>query len=306
MSFTPLSLPWVGGDGNTSEEISCISGELKGNHILTPVLTPNESAIADQINVATTLARATGGTLHVTHPLSIADQPPMDFRYRVTDDTAHEPLDRVLDRIDETTAHGDGGVRYNQRLIKGILRTITTHDIDTLILPRDFPGGVLRREVTNQLAAHISCDVIVVNGRSGYDTVASILLPIAGGRHSGLAADVSRRIAQDCDAWVDILHVVEEDASVQRRERAQEYVNTAYQRIARPETTSTWILTRDDIIETIIEQSKYYELLILGAPTTNRLAQFVYGSTNRSIRTNAWSVVLSARNNTIAYPPSRN
>lgn len=298
MGFTSSILPWRNSDDNTSEEMPYITGNLKGSQILTPVLTPNKPAITDQINVATTLARATGGSLRVIYLPSVSDQVSMEFRYQVTDDTNRKPLTWIFNQINKSIPNGKRGIRYNRYLMKEVLRAITAHDIDTLILPSDSPGGVLGREATNWLATHANCDVIVVNGQSGYDTVVSLLLPIVGGRHTGVAVDVAHRIAKDCDAWVDILHVVEKDASAHRRERAQECVDAAYQRLALPETTSTWVLEADNTVESIIEQSKYYELTILGAPTKHRLAQFVYGSTNQSIRANAWSVVLSVRNNT--------
>lgn len=109
-----------------------------------------------------------------------------------------------------------------------------------------------------------------------------------------MAAD-AQSIAADANAWIDVLHVVDEDAADRRRDEAAELVEDIYRRIARPETTTTWVLEAPDMVEAIAEQSRYYELTILGAPTKSRLRQFVSGSTNRSVRANARSVVLSAR-----------
>lgn len=93
------------------------------------------------------------------------------------------------------------------------------------------------------------------------------------------------------------VHVVDEDASDHRREMVDAYLKAAYRRIARPETTTTWVLEAADATETIIEQSAYYGLTVIGAPTRSRLRRFVSGSTNRSIRNNARSVILSAQSN---------
>lgn len=78
---------------------------------------------------------------------------------------------------------------------------------------------------------------------------------------------------------------------------ARGYLETAQQRIARPEKTTTRLLEADDVADAIVEQSAYYELTVIGAPTTGRLRRLIFGSTNRSIRGSARSVVLSARAN---------
>ena len=57
------------------------------------------------------------------------------------------------------------------------------------------------------------------------------------------------------------------------------------------------MLEADDVAEAIIEQSNYYPLTVLGAPTKGRLRQFVLGSTTQDIRADAQSVVLVGRNN---------
>ncbi|MFB6253062.1 MAG: universal stress protein, partial [Halobacteriaceae archaeon] len=61
--------------------------------------------------------------------------------------------------------------------------------MNTLVIPSGDRTGRLRKEVTEQIAAHADADVVVVNGKAGFETPPSILLPVAGGPHSGVAAD---------------------------------------------------------------------------------------------------------------------
>ncbi|MFC7155014.1 universal stress protein [Halomarina halobia] len=302
MDFTPFTATWLGDGRDLPDGTAHIAGELTGERILVPLLAREAPAVTDQIEIAATLARATDASLHITNPIRVPEQTPMEFREQVATDDDHELLDWALNQASALTSRVDGGFLYSRRIVKGVLRTIATHDVDTLVLPGSSPKDLLRRKVTEQIAAHAECDVVVVNGRSGYGEVPSILLPIAGGPHSGLATDVARQIAEDCDAWIDILHVVEEDAPDRRRDAAEEYVDAAYERIERPETTTTWILEAADTVEAIIEQSRYYPLTVIGAPTKGSLRQFIYGSTNRSVRANARSVVLSAQNDHTAGP----
>ena len=297
MSLSSLGSDLLGGVRDTSEGARGLRGRFDGEHILVPLLTPEVPAVTDQIEIAATLARVTGASLSVVNPVSVPEQTPKKLRSGVADADDGALLDWVLDQAVESTARLDGGFLYARDVVKGVLRTARTRDVDTLVLPSGPYGGRLRRSVTERIAIHADCDVVVVNGRAGYESVASILLPIAGGPHSGLATDFATCIAADCGAWIDVLHVVETDATGRERETAEGIVDDAYHRTARPETTTTWVLEADDAAEAIVEQSRYYGLTIVGAPTTGRLRRFIHGSTNRSVRENAGSVVLSARNN---------
>lgn len=302
MSSGVLAGVWLGGDASDRSGSPHIAGCFEGEHILVPLLNSEVSAITDQVRVATTLARENGATLSVINPIRVPDQISTEFGPQVASSDDEELFQWALDRAAESAPEVEGRFLYTHRLVRGLLDTVSAHDIDTLVLPRGSAAGGLRRGVTERIAAHAECDTIALNGQAGYDTVPSILLPVAGGPHSGLAADVAQCIAAESDAWIDILHVVEGDASDRERELAEACVEAAYHRIAVPERTSTWVLEADDVTEAIIEQSKYYGLTVLGAPTKGRLRRFVYGSTNQSIRRNANSVVLSARNNTDPHP----
>lgn len=277
------------------EEIPQIPGQFDGDHVLVPLLTSDVPVVADQLRVAATLARMTDASLRIINPITALNRTPEEYRREITAEDEQELVDWAVDQV--STSRGDGGFLSTPGLVRHIRRTVAANDIDTLVVPGKSSTGLLRRGITERLATHANCDVITVNGQAGYDEMASILLPIAGGPHSGLAADVAQRIAATCDAWIDILHVVDEEASDHQREIVDAYLEAAYRRIARPETTTTWVLEAADATDAIIEQSAYYGLTVIGAPTKGRLRQFVSGSTNRSIRKNARSVILSARSN---------
>lgn len=294
MSFAPFVADWLGGDEDAPGETPRIAGRLDGESVLAPLLSSSTPTTADQVKVATALARTTGASLSVLDPAGGPGRASKVFSQEFEEDGS-ELLQWARERVGGERPAGADGFLSTHRLVNGVLRTVATEGIDTLVVPGESPGGGLRKGVTGRIAARADCDTVVVNGRPGYDGVPSILLPVAGGPHSGLAVDVARRIATDCDAWIDVVHVVEADASDRRRETAEEYVAAAASRIDRPETT-TWVLEADDAAEAIIEQSGYYGLTVVGAPTKGRLRQFVRGSTNRSIRSSARSVVLSARN----------
>lgn len=290
MGFATVGLAWLGAEADGEFPIA---GELEGRHVLAPLLTSAFESVSDQLRVATALARPAEASLSVIDP-NTTGTVPTEYRPDVGDGDDRELIGWAIDRAADRTASG-GGFTGGRSPVTGVLRAVESYGVDTLVLPGTSKGGLLRRGATERIAAQAGTDVVVVNGEPGYTDPASILLAVAGGPHSGLATDVARRVATDCGAWIDVLHVTGGDPPDRRRRVAEGFVENAARRIGRPETTSTWVLEAPDPAEAIAQQSRYYGLTVVGAPTTSRLRRFVHGSTNRSIRASANSVVLSAR-----------
>jgi len=267
------------------------SGRLGGD-LLVPLLTTDVSAVTDQLRVAVSLARTSHASLHVVSPLAGDKQGPAETD--TTDDVERDLLAWATEHVPEDGREWDG-LGYTRSLLGNIRARLRATDVETLVVPGGAAVSRFRRGLVERVADRAECNVITVNGRHGFEEVPSILLAVADGPHSTLATDLATRIATDCDAWIDVLHVVDEDATDDRRERATERVEAAARRIDRPESTTTWVLEAGDVADAIVEQSAYYGLTVVGAPTKSRLRRFVFGSTNRDIRSDARSVVLSAR-----------
>lgn len=296
-----MSTPSLGGllpgANEASGGILPVAGRFDGTHILVPLLTREIPPVLDQLKTATTLARVRNASLTIINPVSGPEQTPEVYNHEVTDSDDRALLEWAFKQTDDALPHVDGDFIHAREVVKGVLHAVRARDVDTLVIPSSTRTGRLRKEATERIAAHADADVMIVNGKTGFETPPSILLPIAGGPHSGLAADVATTVATDCNAWIDILHIVDEDASPHKRKQAEALVDDVYHRISRPESTTTWVHEATDTVEAIVEQSRCYELIIIGAPTKDRLRQFIFGSTNTSVRKNADSVVLSVRNN---------
>lgn len=282
-------------DASTLLDSAAIEGRFDGTRLLAPLLTSDVPTLTDQLETAKLLAGSTDASLYITNPVRLPEQISPELHSETGSGADVELLNWAVEQASTPSNQVHGGV-YSRRIVTDVLQTISTNDIDTVVLPGTSPRSLLRGEATERIAVHADCDVVVVNGKPGIESVPSVLLPVAGGPHSKLAADLARRIATNSDAWIDVLHVVPENAPVPRREQAETYVETAAQRIARPDTTSTRILEADDPTAAIVDQSRYYPVTVIGAPTKGRLRRLIFGSTNRTIRSDAKSVVLSAWN----------
>ena len=240
-----------------------IAGHVEGEQVLVPLLAPDVAAVTDQLRVAASLARTAGVSLHVFSP-DTGTHRTVPGPGELTPEDERTLVEWATDHVSPGPAEGPLGI--TRELVGGILDCVRAADVDSLVVPSGSVAGRFRRGLTDQLAARADCDVITVNGRQGYEEVPSILLAVADGPHSTLATDVATRVAADCDAWIDILHVVGENATDRRRQRAEDRVAEAARQIDRPESTTTWVLEAEDVAEAIVEQSAYYGLTVVGAP----------------------------------------
>lgn len=279
----------------SAEDTPQLSGRFEGEQILVPLVTASRPVLRDQLRIAASLARTTEATLYVVDPTDSAEEMTTVFTSELRADGDERLLALGEEMVSEPAPLGSRFL-YSRRLVNRLLRTIRTNDIDTLVVPSASAADILREGFGERLSLRADCDVVTVNGKPGYDGVPSILLAVSGGPHSGFATDVAGHVAADCDAWIDVLHVLSGDPPSHRREVAAEHVQRAARRIGRPECTSTWVLDAPSVADAIIEQSRYYGLTVVGAPTQGRLQKFIGQSTNRSIRDNAESTVLSVRN----------
>lgn len=294
MSFAPapsIALSDAPADAGGS---SPVVGGLDGDRILAPLATAERPTLLDQLRIAAALARSGGGSLRVVDPTG-GRRRSLTTREPPVPTAEGDIVDWAVDRLPSSGPPVDGRVLAGRRLADAVAGVAAAEDADAVVVPGGVGEGLLGRDLPERLAGRVDCDVVTVNGRRGYEPVPSILLAVAGGPHSGAAADVARRVAVDCDAWVDVLHVVPTDAGPERRERGRDCVAAARDRIARPDSTARWVLDADDPAEAVAEQSAYYGLTVVGASTTGRLRRVVAGSTSRAIRDGARSVVLSVR-----------
>jgi len=179
---------------------------------------------------------------------------------------------------------------------------ISQHNPSTLVVERN-TGGRLFGELFSDRAERLSTttDVLTVDGRGDTDRIASVLVPIAGGDHSQLAVETGLAVARANDAAVDLFHVIEDDSDA-ARDRGQTLLDSTVSTISDTEAdrVDTWLYEAPDAPAAITEQSNYYDLTVMGAPTDGPLERFVFGSTSKEVQREADSPVIVAHAKNVA------
>lgn len=274
-----------------SDEI-CIGGQLRGQRVLVPLLTDDTARVSDQIQVGVAIAGSTGGSIRIEDPIP-GDEPTHRTFIPEINSSVEGPLNWARDRIAMRERRRIDGILAARRTERRVSEHVRRDEVDTLLLPPARGNGPLGSRRLRRLASTVNCNVVWINGDRGFDQFASILLPIANGPHSGLATDVAAAIAEQVDAHVDVLHVNSPDD--ENDAVAQQLVENAIERTGLDERANPWVLEEHDPVSAIVEQSQYYGLTVVGAPTASRLKQFAYGSTSRSIRDRADNMIIAAR-----------
>ncbi|WP_435359991.1 universal stress protein [Haloarchaeobius sp. DFWS5] len=274
--------------------VSSVSDETGGTG---PVLVvrPGESEATRSVDLAAAMAESRDTDLAVCRPVVTPEGAPLGWPLpdEPRGGQVHREQRIADERVDVTVTQVTSS---GPSLVSAVERAVDRVGASTVVLDASPSQSVLERlfgDVTDRLARTVPCDVVVTNGAGSVGDLASILVPVAGGQHSGLAVDVAGALAVTHDAWVDLYHVVDPDASDRTRECADRYLTAAEERLSGLDRVDTWLCETADVAGSIVEQSRYYDLTVVGAPETSRLRRFVFGSQTAEIRAEADSPVVT-------------
>ncbi|MFU1783665.1 universal stress protein [Haloarcula japonica] len=153
-------------------------------------------------------------------------------------------------------------------------------------------GEGVRGDAADQMRKKASCDVVSVTHPRSEASVSSVLVPLAGGEHSGLAVVVGGALAAGANAVVELLHV-----SQAKDDTAQvtELFDTARARLPGSVELDTQHLEAPDVAQAIIDESAHYDVTVIGKPTQNRLIEFITGSVTKSVTDASENAVLTVQ-----------
>ncbi|ELZ47125.1 UspA domain protein [Halorubrum coriense DSM 10284] len=136
------------------------------------------------------------------------------------------------------------------------------------------------------------------------DRVSSVLVAVGPGPHSGATVDVAREIAAATGAWLELFHVVPSDAALadappdadasgtvapagaadtDYAAAGERLLDAAADRLGEFDRADRWLVEDRTAAGAIVEQSAYYDLVVVGAPTTGTVGRFVFGSTTDTV-----------------------
>ncbi|WP_232700706.1 universal stress protein [Halobacterium wangiae] len=178
--------------------------------------------------------------------------------------------------------------------------------LDSFVASRSITATVVDREETSffslgrdEKTVAKDCHTVVGTRMDRFDSPSSILVPVAKGPHSGLATRVAEAIARSYDCWVELFHVIAEDAPEREAADADRLLDAYEYRMADDVRVDHHVTRAPDPAEKIIEHSQYHDTTILGAPEKGKLRRFLFGYTTDEVKENPEAgPILTAHRNT--------
>lgn len=257
------------------------------------------------VETAGAIARENDGGILLLMVDTFPDQTPLGL---VREDRAIREKETALDSLRELTAERtavpvQACMCLAHSEANAVISQIENHECDAVIF--GFAGirsnrvRLLLGSTREKLLARADCEVYVVNGEIPA-APERVLLAVADGPHSGLAAQTTGSLARAFDAHVDVLHVVDHDASSDDWTRAENVIRGAATVLEDLDSIDATVVPAADTANAIIERSAGYDLTVIGAPRNALLQQFAFGSIPESVTRESNSSVLITRQTTDA------
>lgn len=129
------------------------------------------------------------------------------------------------------------------------------------------------------------CHSVVGTRMDTFEAPSSILVPVARGPHSGLATRVAEAIARAYECWMELFHVVPEDATEREAADADRLLD-AYEHRLHDVNVDHHVVRASDPAGEIVQHSDYHDVTVLGAPEKGKLRRLLFGYTTDDVKRN--------------------
>jgi nucleotide-binding universal stress UspA family protein len=240
------------------------------------------------VRTAAAVARANDGEIHV---VSVVHKPRESPFALFTDETIkaefagdrREILDRAVGTAPEDVPVA-GEIVVGHDVADALISAVEKLEADALLV--GWHGRPRRSEVVlgttiDDVLQRAPYDVLVERIGPTANGVDRVLLPVAGGPHVPLAANVADAVATATDATVRVLSVVSPSAGEGERVTAREHVEEAADLLDAP--VETEIREAPAVDEAILEAANECDLIVLGATRRGVVRRRLVGSIPQTV-----------------------
>ncbi len=254
--------------------------------VLVPVANPN--TVDNLLRVARAVLDVEPGQLVLLHVITVPDQLPVSVGRDFVNEV-RPILDETARKAEELGMTPNALIRVGHRPADAIIDTVEEYHCNFVVMgwrgrsndPRTVVGSNIDRIVKDSNA-----NVVVVRGDVRLPA-RRILVPVQHPRHAHLIAGLAAPMGPPEGAYIELLHVVSEDLSPQQRaERAAELrhaissLDPSVEEEAvegRRQQRFRIRIETGDVVRTIIEHSRNFDLLMMGASRESWIKRKVWG-----------------------------
>jgi Kef-type K+ transport system membrane component KefB len=214
--------------------------------------------------------------LHLRRPVEReayrAGSAPMD------EPLAEDPLRLLLAEADEQHIPVESISLMSRDVADGIARVAGERRADLVLI--GFHKPVFTRRIlggtVHRVMEQVESDVAVLVDR-GFSAGRKVLVPFMGGPHDRLAMDLAARYAKSANAEVTVLHVVDPQRGRGKKLDARGAVDRAFKDPATGGGVTLRVVESTSPVATVIEESKNFDLVVIGVSEEWGLAPHRFG-----------------------------
>ncbi|WP_312912805.1 universal stress protein [Natronosalvus caseinilyticus] len=259
--------------------------------ILVPISNPET---ADQlVSTAADIAADTRRPLELLTVVRVPQQLPLSEGNRLIDDE-REVLDYAADIVNDQAIEVTSRIRFARSIASGILSRAEEQDIETTLM--GWRGRPRRRDIIlgshlDQVLRKAPCDVLVKR-MDDNEELQRILLPIAGGPNTDLAATVAGSLARVHDAEIHVIIVNSPNETATTHDEKETMLASVIAGFTGVPVITQEIVESDSVGDTIVDQSQNADLVVLGATSEDLFRRSVIGSLPEQVGRRSASSVL--------------
>ena len=264
--------------------------------LLVPIANPE--TVDRLLDTAVDVARERSMPIVAVHVVEVPPQLPLSDGDRLVTNETDRLLEYVADRSADAGVEIETKTRFARDTATGIVGSVDAYDAASLLM--GWRGRPRRRDVVlgsflDRVLGEAPCDVYVKRIKLPSSSPGSILVPVAGGPHDELAAELAGTIAARHDAEIVLLHVEGPDTGADDHDNHVRLLEERRETVPDGLSVSESVVESDHVAGAITDETVHHDLTILGATRDPFLKRRLVGSVAQGVGRSAGSSVIVTR-----------
>lgn len=274
-----------------------MSSPQSDGSLLVPVANPE--TVDRLLDTAIDVASQRSMSIVAFHVVRVPPQVPLTEGERIVTDEDRQLLEYASERASDAGVDLETRTRYARDIATGIVGAVDAYDGGAMLT--GWRGRPRRRDVVlgsflDRVLAKAPCDVYVKRIKLPSPSPESILVPVAGGPHDELAAELAGTIAARHDSEIVLLHVESPDSDDGAHDEGRVLLRERRECIPDGISVDERIVESDHAAGAITDETSRHDLTVLGATRTPFLKRKLVGSVAEGVgRAAASSVIVTRR-----------
>ncbi len=249
--------------------------------ILVPIANPQN--VSSLIRIAAAIAKERDGELLLLKVVKLPNQIPLtsyDDSMLEQEQSDLEKARKIAEKQEGVPAHALIRIGYN--IARAILETSRENYCNLTIL--GWKGSTTSSQkilgnITDTIVTHAQTDIMLVKLMSD-EPIKRILLPTSGGEHAQCAEQYAHTLVHAMDGHLTACQVVSTKTNQEEMQQSRNNLVRSLKRIRSRDRINLddQLIQNDDVIEGIINASKEYDAVMIGAAGKSIYPQILFGS----------------------------